>query len=198
MSVSLLASSSLRKSFVFWARSLRCVSVSRWCATSSEATVSSWGMSVVRSMSGAASAPSRAAAGPGRTSPGANCLLKLVVFFARARGAVCGLFWLAGLHVYAALHGWACAADGRRRRRECAEAGGRAVTRSVPAGRGEGYGGVGEESGRRRWLAADPRAMLRRWAAPHWWGPARTARQAPLLQHLPARAMLASHPALSR
>lgn len=56
MSLSLLASSSFRKSLVFCARSFLCVRVSRWCATRSEATVSSCGMSVVRSMSGALSA----------------------------------------------------------------------------------------------------------------------------------------------
>jgi hypothetical protein len=50
-SFSLLASSSLRKSFVFWARSLRWVRVSRWWATRSEATVSSCGTRAVRSMS---------------------------------------------------------------------------------------------------------------------------------------------------
>lgn len=56
-SLSLLASSSLRKSFVFWARSLRWVRVSRWWATRSEATVSSCGTRVVRSIStGAVSA----------------------------------------------------------------------------------------------------------------------------------------------
>lgn len=55
MSLSLLASSSFLKSLVFCARSFLCVSVSRWCATRSEATVSSCGMSVVRSMSGAPS-----------------------------------------------------------------------------------------------------------------------------------------------
>jgi hypothetical protein len=52
MSFSLLTSSSFLKSFVFCARSFRCVSVSLWCVTISEAAVSSCGMSVVRSMSG--------------------------------------------------------------------------------------------------------------------------------------------------
>jgi hypothetical protein len=56
ISLSLLASSSFLKSLVFWARSFLCVSVSLWCATMSEATVSSCGMRVVRSISGAASA----------------------------------------------------------------------------------------------------------------------------------------------
>lgn len=51
MSLSLLASSSFLKSFVFCARSFRWVSVSLWCATISEATVSSCGMRAVRSMS---------------------------------------------------------------------------------------------------------------------------------------------------
>jgi hypothetical protein len=55
MSLSLLASSSFLKSLVFCARSFLCVSVSRWYATMSEATVSSCGTSVVRSMSGAMS-----------------------------------------------------------------------------------------------------------------------------------------------
>ena len=55
-SFSLLASSSFLKSLVFCARSFLCVRVSLWCETMSEATVSSWGMSVVRSMSGALSA----------------------------------------------------------------------------------------------------------------------------------------------
>jgi len=54
ISFSLLASSSLRKSLVFWARSLRWVRVSLWCATRSEATVSSCGTRLVRSMSASA------------------------------------------------------------------------------------------------------------------------------------------------
>jgi hypothetical protein len=53
MSLSLLASSSFRKSLVFCARSFLCVSVSRWYATMSDATLSSCGTSVVRSMAGA-------------------------------------------------------------------------------------------------------------------------------------------------
>ncbi len=51
ISLSLLSSSSLRKSLVFCASSFLCVSVSLWCATRSEATVSSCGMSAVRSIS---------------------------------------------------------------------------------------------------------------------------------------------------
>jgi hypothetical protein len=50
-SFSLLASSSFLKSFVFCARSFLCVRVSLWFATISDATVSSCGISVVRSMS---------------------------------------------------------------------------------------------------------------------------------------------------
>jgi hypothetical protein len=53
MSFSLLASSSFLKSFVFCARSFLCVSVSRWYATMSDATLSSCGTRVVRSMAGA-------------------------------------------------------------------------------------------------------------------------------------------------
>jgi hypothetical protein len=53
MSLSLLASSSFLKSLVFCARSFLCVSVSLWCATMSDATLSSCGMRVVRSMAGA-------------------------------------------------------------------------------------------------------------------------------------------------
>lgn len=56
MSLSLLSSSSFLKSLVFCASSFLWVRVSRWCVTRSEATVSSWGMSAVRSMSGAWSA----------------------------------------------------------------------------------------------------------------------------------------------
>jgi hypothetical protein len=57
-SFSLLASSSFLKSLVFCARSFLCVRVSLWCATMSDATESSCGMSVVRSISGALSASS--------------------------------------------------------------------------------------------------------------------------------------------
>lgn len=51
MSLSLLSSSSFLKSLVFCASSFLCVSVSLWCATRSEATVSSCGTREVRSMS---------------------------------------------------------------------------------------------------------------------------------------------------
>jgi hypothetical protein len=51
MSVSLAASSSLRKSLVFWARSLRWTRESRWWATRSEAAVSRVGIRAVRSIS---------------------------------------------------------------------------------------------------------------------------------------------------
>lgn len=44
------ASSNLRKSLVFCARSLRCVRESRWCAMTSEAVESSFDTSVDKSM----------------------------------------------------------------------------------------------------------------------------------------------------
>jgi len=112
MSLSLLASSSFLKSFVFCARSFLCVRVSRWCATRSEATVSSCGMSEVRSMSGASSAymcrlvPQRAV----HTSPCADSLLELVAFFGNLFGCLrllAGGWWSHDgiLHVNATLHG---------------------------------------------------------------------------------------------
>ena len=74
------ASSNLRKSLVFCARSLRCTDESLWCATISEAVVSSLETSVDRSMpANALESLKQAGPGPLRTSPCSYYLLKLVV-----------------------------------------------------------------------------------------------------------------------
>ena len=89
ISFNLLASSSFLKSFVFCAKSLRWVSVSLWCATRSEATVSSWGTSVVRSMSGlAVSALDCYLSAQTRTPPCAYRLPELVLLGLVARAVV--------------------------------------------------------------------------------------------------------------
>ena len=98
MSLSLLASSSFRKSLVFCAKSLRWVRVSRWWATRSEATVSSCGTRVVRSMSVSAVSAVRWRVGAStysstRLSPSGTCSPLPCPRGCRRSWAHLGSFW---------------------------------------------------------------------------------------------------------